>query len=154
MHHLREALNAVPLDEPVPPEIFAPYDAPVIAGATKLWLLELDPPLALWEGWDEIRKIYPTVGAAAKSEGEDAEAQRITDLGTALQRLPRVHLYVLDAVVSHLRKSVSSYSSWSTSRSFNFSLIDTTTVEETQEVYITKLALSVGRSQYFLLPRR
>ncbi|KAJ7115832.1 hypothetical protein C8R44DRAFT_793397 [Mycena epipterygia] len=129
VHHLREALNAVPLDEPVPPEIFAPYDAPVIAGTMKLWLLELDPPLALWEGWDEIRKLYPAVGAAAKSEGEDAEAQHIADLSTALLRLPRVHLYVLDAVLSHLRN-----------------LIDTTTVEETEEVYITKLALSVGRS--------
>jgi hypothetical protein len=106
VHHLREALNAVPLDEPVPTELFAPYDAPVIAGTIKLWLLELDPPLALWEGWDEIRKIYPSVGAAAKSEGGDAEAQRITDLSTALQRLPRVHLCALDAVVSHLRKYV------------------------------------------------
>ncbi|KAJ6591706.1 hypothetical protein DFH09DRAFT_182307 [Mycena vulgaris] len=129
VHHLREALNAVPLDDPVPPEIFAPYDAPVIAGAVKLWLLELDPPLALWEGWDEIRKLYPAVGAAAKSEGEDAEAQRIADLSTALLRLPRVHLFVMDAVVNHLRN-----------------LIDTTTVEETEEVYITKLALSVGRT--------
>ncbi|KAJ6581367.1 hypothetical protein B0H19DRAFT_1060957 [Mycena capillaripes] len=128
VHHLREALNAVPLEEPVPSDLFAPYDAPVIAGTIKLWMLELDPPLALWEGWDEIRKIYPAVGAAAKSEVGDAEAQRITELGTALQRLPRVHLCVLDVVVSHLRN-----------------LIDTTTVEETEEVYITKLALSVGR---------
>ncbi|KAJ7245122.1 hypothetical protein B0H12DRAFT_1325359 [Mycena haematopus] len=129
VHHLREALNAVPIDEPVPAQVFAPYDAPVIAGAVKLWLLELDPPLALWEGWDDIRKIYPSVGAAAKGEGADAEVQRIADLGTALQKLPRVHLCVLDALVSHLRN-----------------LIDTTTVEESQEVYITKLALSVGRS--------
>ncbi|KAJ7077876.1 hypothetical protein B0H15DRAFT_557408 [Mycena belliarum] len=129
VHHLREALNAVPLDEPVPADVFAPYDAPVIAGTIKLWLLELDPPLTLWEGWDEIRKIYPTVGAAAKGEGEDAETQRIADLSTALLRLPRVHLYVLDAIVSHLRK-----------------LIDTTTVDETEEVFITKLALSVGRT--------
>ncbi|KAJ6518693.1 hypothetical protein C8R45DRAFT_807571 [Mycena sanguinolenta] len=129
VHHLREALNAVPIEEPVPAELFAPYDAPVIAGTVKLWLLELDPPLALWEGWDDIRKLYPSVGAAAKSEGAEAETQRITDLGTALQRLPRVHLSVLDALVSHLRN-----------------LIDTTTVEETEEVYITKLALSVGRS--------
>jgi hypothetical protein len=109
VHHLREALNAVPLEEPVPAEVFAPYDAPVIAGAVKLWLLELDPPLALWEGWDDIRKIYPAVGAAAKSESGDAEAQRITDLGTALQRLPKVHLYVLDAIVSHLRRYVLSF---------------------------------------------
>jgi hypothetical protein len=94
VNHLREALNAVPLEEPVPAEVFAPYDVPVIAGAVKLWLLELDPPLALWEGWDDIRKIYPVVGAAAKSESGDAEAQRITDLGTALltalQRSPKV----------------------------------------------------------------
>ncbi|KAJ6621349.1 hypothetical protein B0H10DRAFT_2432380 [Mycena sp. CBHHK59/15] len=129
VHHLREALNGVPLDEPVPMELLASYDAPVIAGTIKLWLLELDPPLALWEGWDDIRRLYPTVGAAAKADGDDTEALRITDLGTALQRLPRVHLYVLDALVSHLR-----------------TLIETTTVEETEEMYITKLALSVGRT--------
>ncbi|KAJ7281780.1 hypothetical protein C8J57DRAFT_82609 [Mycena rebaudengoi] len=130
VHHLREALNAVPFDEPVPADIFAPYDAPVIAGAIKLWLLELDPPLALWEGWEDIRKLYPTVGSvAAKTDGNEAEAQRITDLSVALQRLPRVHLYVLDVIVSHLRN-----------------LIDNTKVEETEEVYLSKLALSVGRT--------
>ncbi|KAJ7066747.1 hypothetical protein C8F01DRAFT_1020317 [Mycena amicta] len=129
VHHLREALNAVPFDESVPQELFGQYDAPVIAATTKLWLLELDPPLALWEGWDEIRKLYPSVGAAAKSEGTESNDQRITDLGMALQRLPKVHLLVLDAVVGHLRN-----------------LIDTTQVEETEEVYITKLALSVART--------
>ncbi|KAF7294424.1 hypothetical protein MKEN_01434900 [Mycena kentingensis (nom. inval.)] len=129
VHHLREALNAVPIDEPVPQELFAKYDAPVIAATIKLWLLELDPPIALWEGWDEIRKLYPSVGAPAKSEGVDTDAQRITELGAALQRLPRVHLQCLDAVVSHLRE-----------------LIDNTQVEETEEVYISKVALSVGRA--------
>nr|GAT46765.1 predicted protein [Mycena chlorophos] len=129
VHHLREALNAVPLDEPVPPEVFAKYDAPVIAAAIKLWLLELDPPVALWEGWDEIRKLYPSIGATAKTEGGEGDAQRITDLGVALQRLPRVHLYVLDAVVGHLRN-----------------LIDTTQVEEAEEVYVSKLAISVART--------
>ncbi|KAF7309694.1 hypothetical protein MIND_00340900 [Mycena indigotica] len=129
VHHLREALNAVPLDDPVPQEIFAKYDAAVIAATIKLWLLELDPPVALWEGWDEIRKLYPAVGAAAKSENTETETQRVSDLGLALLRLPKVHLFVLDAIISHLRN-----------------LIDTTTAEETEEVYITKLALSIGRT--------
>lgn len=60
VHHLREALNGVGPDLPIPPEMLAQYDAPVLASAIKLWLLELDPPLALWDGWDEIRKLYPT----------------------------------------------------------------------------------------------
>jgi hypothetical protein len=60
VHHLHEALNDVPVDAPVPPELVARYDAPVIASALKLWLLELDQPIAMWEGWDEIRKIYPS----------------------------------------------------------------------------------------------
>jgi len=42
--------------------MLAKFDAPVLAGCVKLWALELDPPLALWEGWDDIRKLYPTGG--------------------------------------------------------------------------------------------
>jgi hypothetical protein len=130
VHHLREALNAHPAETPVPPELLAKYDAPVLASAVKLWALELDPPLALWEGWDEIRRLYPAVGSAAKADDEAATQQRIADLCAALQRLPRVHLHVLDAIVQHLDK-----------------LIDLTEVEEDDEVYINKLALSMGRSK-------
>lgn len=82
--------------------MIAKYDAPVIASTVKLWTLELDPPLALYEGWDDFRRLYPTMGAA-KSE-DNTEEQHIQDLGAALQRLPRVHLYVLDAIVSHLKR--------------------------------------------------
>jgi hypothetical protein len=60
VHHLRESLNGVGPDQPIPKELLAKYDAPVIASAVKLWVLELDPPLTLWEGWDEIRKLYPS----------------------------------------------------------------------------------------------
>ena len=38
--------------------MLAKYDAPVLAGCVKLWAVELDPPLALWEGWEDIRKLY------------------------------------------------------------------------------------------------
>lgn len=112
--------------------MLAKYDAPVLAGCVKLWALELDPPLALWEGWDEIRRLYPTVGSAAKADGDSSEEQHLQDLQTALQRLPKVHLYVLDALVMHLR-----------------TLIVSTTVEEPADVYMTKLALSIGRSKHF-----
>jgi hypothetical protein len=113
VHHLREALNAVPPDQPIPAELLTKYDAPVIAGAIKLWALELDPPLALWEGWEDFRRLYPTVGSTtAKMDGEDTEEQRIRDLGAALQKLPRVHLHVLDAIVNHLKTSVFSFKFW------------------------------------------
>jgi hypothetical protein len=104
VHHLRESLNAIPPDQPIPADMLSKYDAPVLASTVKLWALELDPPLALWEGWDDIRKIYPSVGSAAKADDEAATQQRIQDLSTALQRLPRVHLYVLDAIIQHLDK--------------------------------------------------
>ena len=60
VHHVREALNAIPPEQPFPEDILAKYDAPVLAGAVKLWALELNPPLGMYEGWDELRKLYPT----------------------------------------------------------------------------------------------
>ena len=62
VHHLRETLNAVPPEEDIPHDMLQKYDAPVLASGVKLWALELDPPLCMYEGWDEMRKLYPTVG--------------------------------------------------------------------------------------------
>ncbi|KIK99806.1 hypothetical protein PAXRUDRAFT_822344 [Paxillus rubicundulus Ve08.2h10] len=129
LHHLREALNAVPPEQPFSPDMLAKYHAPVLAGGVKLWALELDPPLALWEGWDNIRKLYPTVGSAGKADGEPSEEQHLQDLQAALQRLPKVHLHVMDAIVTHLR-----------------TLIQSTSVDESDDIYMTKLALSIGRT--------
>ena len=103
VHHLRESLNAVPPEQPFPVDALAKFDAPIIASCIKLWALELNPPLALYEGWDEFRKLYPTVGGAPKT-GDESEEEHLQQVGTALQRLPRVHLYVLDALVKHLKK--------------------------------------------------
>lgn len=58
-HQLREALNAIPIDKPVPMDMLTKQDPPVIASTLKLWLLELDPPLGTWEGWEDIRRLYP-----------------------------------------------------------------------------------------------
>ncbi|KAI0051035.1 hypothetical protein FA95DRAFT_1555078 [Auriscalpium vulgare] len=130
IHHLRESLNAVPSDQAIPDDITTKYDAPVVASTVKLWMLELDPPLALYESWDDLKRLYPTVGSAAAAERDpETEKQHLESLKSALVRLPKVHLYVLDAVVGHLRN-----------------LIDTTKASESDEVYVTKLALSVGRT--------
>jgi hypothetical protein len=59
VHHLRESLNAIPPEQPIPADILTKYDAPVLASTVKLWLLELDPPIALWEGWEDLRRLYP-----------------------------------------------------------------------------------------------
>lgn len=59
VHHLRESLHAVHPEQPIPASIVNKYDAPVLASAVKLWLLELDPPIALWEGWEDLRRLYP-----------------------------------------------------------------------------------------------
>ncbi|CAL1714693.1 unnamed protein product [Somion occarium] len=130
VHHLRETLNSVPPEQDIPDDVLSKYDPPVLASAIKLWALELDPPLCMYEGWDEFRKLYPTVGAVKAPEGQPSEEQHIQDLQAALQRLPRIHLFVLDAVVKHLKQ-----------------LIDSTAEgDEPNDVYIAKLALSLGRS--------
>lgn len=60
VHHLREALNSIPDGQEIPEDALEKYDAPILAAAVKLWLLELEPPLGLYEAWDEFRKIYPS----------------------------------------------------------------------------------------------
>lgn len=60
VHHLRETLNSVPDGQDIPEDALEKYDAPVLAAGVKLWLLELEPPLGLYDAWDEFRKIYPS----------------------------------------------------------------------------------------------
>jgi len=132
VHHIREALNAIPPEQPFPDDILVKYDAPVLAGAIKLWALELVPPLGTYEGWDELRKLYPTVGSNSKAEESHSEEQHILELQAALQRLPRVHLLTLDAIVKHLKELIAN--------------TPAAEADETNEVYITKLALTMGRT--------
>jgi hypothetical protein len=70
----------------------------------------------------------------------------------ALLRLPKIHLQVLDALVLHLRKLVFAQIISNTHTDYGIRLIETTDVEETDEVYVTKLALSIGRSKLLLSP--
>ncbi|KAI0766927.1 hypothetical protein BD413DRAFT_480506 [Trametes elegans] len=131
VHHLRETLNAVPPEEDIPRDMLQKYDAPVLASGVKLWALELDPPLSMYEGWDEMRKLYPTVGSSANQELKPSSEQHIQDLQAALQKLPKIHLLVLDTIMKHLKDLIQSTSE---------------SESEPNEVYITKLALSMGRT--------
>jgi hypothetical protein len=91
------------------------------------------------------------VGSAANGERESAdEHEHLEALKTALLRLPKVHLYVLDAIVLHLRALVLRFSIFYVSLTICLRLIDNTEVEETDEVYVTKLALSIGRGEFLL----
>ena len=49
VYHLRESVNAALPEQPIPLplEVVDMYDTPVLASTVKLWMLELDPPLAL-----------------------------------------------------------------------------------------------------------
>ena len=144
VHHLRESLNAIPPNQPFPSDLIAKFDAPVIASCIKLWALELNPPLALYEGWEDFRKLYPTVGAASLNEDEGKE--HLQQVAMALQKLPLVHIYVLDVIVKHLKRCILMPYLWFRLTSL-YSLVESTKIDETDEVYLTKLALSLGRSE-------
>ncbi|CAE6441078.1 unnamed protein product [Rhizoctonia solani] len=128
-HRLREAINDIPSNQDIPSELFGKFDAPVLAATTKLWFLELNPPLGLWETWDELRKIYPSVGAA------QTEDRRVEDLQTVLIKLPKVNLLVLDAIIKHLKELVE----------------ETLGADEPRGVFVAKLGLSLGR--VFMRPK-
>lgn len=66
VHHLRETLNSVPEGQDISQDVLEKYDAPVLAAGAKLWLLELEPPLGLYDAWEEFRKIYPSSESASR----------------------------------------------------------------------------------------
>ncbi|CDZ97766.1 Rho GTPase activation protein [Phaffia rhodozyma] len=123
-HGLRSTLKDLPGGAAhIPPELLK-RDLPAIAATVKLWLLELSPPVG--PDWEEIKVTYPSVGAG--SDRPD-QALKIEELKAVLSRIPKIKLIVLNGVISHLRQ-----------------LIDRTKTGEENEVYITKLSLSLGRT--------
>ena len=93
--------------------------------------------------------LHSTVGSGVHNGEKDqaAEQDHLERLHNALMRLPRINLYVLDAIMSHLKKFVVFFDSTRFCLINLASLIDNTQVEEPNETYITKLALSLGRSE-------
>ncbi|ODO00626.1 GTPase activating protein [Cryptococcus wingfieldii CBS 7118] len=121
-HMLRNAINnpQIAIDDIV--SIVKKFNVPVAAGTVKLFLLELNPPVMGWEGWEDAKAVYPAIGA-------DQEVDMTSGVSSVLGRLPASHVYALNAVIKHLRD-----------------LVDKTKSNEPNEVYVTKLALSVGRT--------
>jgi hypothetical protein len=57
VHGLRHAINMTVEEIAVTVQRF---NVPVAAGVMKLWLLELNPPIMGWEGWEDAKAIYPS----------------------------------------------------------------------------------------------
>ncbi|KAH9819943.1 hypothetical protein DFH28DRAFT_1021481 [Melampsora americana] len=123
VHSLREALDN-PNQSPLSDERISKLDAPLIASTIKLWLLELNPPPVHYSKYDDIKAIYPQL-SGFESPSLDA---RIDVMVSLLSKLPKPHLMVLDQLISHLS-----------------SLIKSTQTDESNEVFLTKLGLSLSR---------
>ncbi|KAK4684344.1 hypothetical protein P7C73_g5840, partial [Tremellales sp. Uapishka_1] len=121
-HMLRNLINNPQIELQDMVALVKKFNIPVAAGVVKLYLLELSPPVLGWEGWEDAKAVYPAVGA-------DQERDMTSAVTSVLGRLPGAQLFVLDAVVAHLKE-----------------LISSTKSEEADAMYITKLALSVGRT--------
>lgn len=103
-HQLRSSINSVPSDMPIDPAIFDKYDPPVIASLVKLWLLELIPPVMLWDSWEDVKKLYPTVGADVDAGAEDHSQRLEEEMKSALMKVPLIGLKVLNTLVAHLKQ--------------------------------------------------
>ncbi|KAL7424901.1 Rho-GTPase-activating protein 8 [Cryptotrichosporon argae] len=120
-HMLRNAVNNAQLSVDDIALVANKFNVPVVAGTIKLWFLELCPPVLGWEGWEDAKAVYPSVGA-------DQERDVTSAVTSVIGRLPAVQLFVLNAIVQHYKE-----------------LIGATQCDEADDVYITKLSLSVGR---------
>lgn len=101
----------------------------VIAATIKLWLLELSPPILGYDCYESMKTFYKK-GDERNSSTEDAP-QPLVDM---LAKLSSPQILVLDAILAH----------------FN-ALITNTKTEESNDAYITKLSLSVGRRKLDIL---
>ena len=87
-----------------------------------------------------------------KTDEQPSEEQHLQELQAALQKLPKIHLIVLDTILKHLKEYVPLFPNSRLVFIFViYRLIDNTAEgEEPNDVYTYKLALSLGRST---LPR-
>lgn len=70
---MRNSINDVRLTSEQITEIVKRFNVPVAAGAVKLWLLELNPPVMGWEGWEDAKGIYPASKSTDVGQGEDTD---------------------------------------------------------------------------------
>ena len=145
VHELRESLSDFydqnrgmnVFESTAPDQLLDTIDAPVLAATVKLWLLELNSPLLPYSVWDEVVTIYEAARIrflSLRKEASEHEHQALVEplvqgLSTVLSRLPKLHLTCLDSLVAHFYK-----------------LVKNTPTEETEDVYLSKLGLAMGRA--------
>lgn len=56
---LRNAINNPALSSDDVATIIKKFNVPIVAGTVKLYLLELNPPVLGWEGWEDAKAVYP-----------------------------------------------------------------------------------------------
>ncbi|KAI9611637.1 hypothetical protein H4Q26_008592 [Puccinia striiformis f. sp. tritici PST-130] len=123
IHELREALND-------PYKILTPSNYFHL----KLWLLELDPPPVHSSRYEDVKAIYPQRGVATTTgeggiESSDSVDVRVEVLANLLSKLPKPHLMVIDTIISHIKN-----------------LFANTEAQEDDDLYLTKLGLSIART--------
>lgn len=59
LHSLRNSVNDPNMMAEDVKAATLKYNLPTVAGAVKLYLLELNPPVVGWEGWEDVKAIYP-----------------------------------------------------------------------------------------------
>jgi hypothetical protein len=141
-HELRERLNdpLVPLADML--DEVAKFNAPVIAATgesrrwilnqrarltscpVKLWLLELNPPVCGYDAYEACKSLY------AKRNDDPSNDRVPSALSEIMGRLSGVQIMVLDTLFAHLRD-----------------LFRGTKTDEEDSVYLSKLALSLGRGE-------
>ena len=58
-HALRSQINRAHMTTEHLKATIKQFNVPVIAGTVKLYLLELNPPVMGWEGWEDAKAVYP-----------------------------------------------------------------------------------------------
>ncbi|KAJ9123068.1 hypothetical protein QFC22_001257 [Naganishia vaughanmartiniae] len=122
-HELRERINDphVPLADML--DEVAKFNAPVIAATIKLWLLELNPPVCGYDAYEACKALY------ARRNDTQSNERLTSAISDIMSRLSGVQILILDTLFAHLQ-----------------ALVQKTRTEEADEVFITKLALSLGRA--------
>lgn len=60
LHSLRNSVNDPAMTAAEIKGATLKFNLPTVAGAIKLYLLELNPPVLGWEGWEDAKAIYPS----------------------------------------------------------------------------------------------
>lgn len=102
-------------------------DLPVVAATVKLYFLELENPPLPYVQYEDLKALYKD------SEKTASDEVKVAALKELLLRVPRINLLVIDALVSHLKE-----------------LMESTRGEDvdSDEAYLTKLGLSIGRCEF------